>query len=309
MPVFDRYFLCPLGISLQYRGRKIIRREPFGGRDGMHIKWENKNRIKGAALCAVMCALLLWSGCRMCGEETGIGRGDTGTQLSAALAGAFDGTPIQALFKKDPLVLLDPGHGGIDGGAESADGECEKNINLNICFKIRDILEENGVDVVMTRETDCGLYSEGRSSVRSKKTEDLRARLDMSYELKPDAFVSVHLNSYREDRSVFGAQTFYTTAGDAAVSEMSRVLAEKIQALLVSYLENGNTRAAMGKDDVLLMKEARCPTVIAECGFLSNSSEAALLQTDEYQDKIARAVADGILGYLGIEKKKTDQAK
>ena len=207
------------------------------------------------------------------------------------------------ILKREPVVLLDPGHGGIDGGAESADGECEKNINLNICFKVRDILDQNGIRVVMTRESDCGLYSDGKSSIRAKKTEDLRARLDMSYKLKPDAFVSVHLNSYREDRSVFGAQAFYTSEGDEGVCEMSRVLAEKIQALLVSYIENGNTRTAMAKGDVLLMKEARYPTVIVECGFLSNAEEAELLQTDEYQDTVSRAIADGILGYLGIEKK------
>lgn len=265
----------------------------------MDIKWANGKRIKGAALCAVMCALLIWIGCRMCGGVPG----GAGHQLRAALAWAFDGTPVSDIFRKGPVVLLDPGHGGIDGGAESSDGECEKNINLNICFKVRDILEENGVYVVMTRESDCGLYSEEKSSIRAKKTEDLRARLNMSYKLKPDAFVSVHLNSYREDRSVFGAQAFYTAAGDAAVSEMSRVLAEKIQALLVSYIENGNTRTAMEKNDVLLMKEARYPTVIVECGFLSNTEEAALLQTDEYQGTLSRAIADGILGYLGIEKK------
>ena len=226
-----------------------------------------------------------------------------GYQLRAALAEAFDGTAVPNLLKRDPVVLLDPGHGGIDGGAESADGECEKNINLNICFKVRDILDQNGIRVVMTRESDCGLYSDGKSSIRAKKTEDLRARLDMSYKLKPDAFVSVHLNSYREDRSVFGAQAFYTAEGDEGICEMSRVLAEKIQALLVSYIENGNTRTAMAKGDVLLMKEARYPTVIVECGFLSNAEEAELLQTDEYQDTVSRAIADGILGYLGIEKK------
>ena len=273
----------------------------MGECNNMDIKWANGKRIKGAALCAVMCALLIWIGCRMCGSVPG----EAGQQLRAAFAGAFVGTPVSDIFRKDPVVLLDPGHGGIDGGAESADGECEKNINLNICFKVRDILDENGVRVVMTRESDCGLYSEEKSSIRAKKTEDLRARLDMSYKLKPDAFVSVHLNSYREDRSVFGAQAFYTAAGDAAVSEMSRVLAEKIQALLVSYIENGNTRTAMEKNDVLLMKEARYPTVIVECGFLSNAEEAALLQTDEYQGILSRAIAGGILGYLGIEKKET----
>ena len=269
----------------------------MGERNNMNIKWANGKRIKGAALCAVMCALLIWIGCRMCSGVPG----ETG-QLRAALAGTFDGTPVSDLFKKEPIVLLDPGHGGIDGGAESADGECEKNINLNICFKVRDILDKYGVRVVMTRESDRGLYSDGKSSIRAKKTEDLRARLDMSYKLKPDAFVSVHLNSYREDRSVFGAQAFYTAEGDASVCEMSRVLAEKIQALLVSYIENGNTRTAMAKSDVLLMKEARYPTVIVECGFLSNAEEAELLQTDEYQDTVSRAIAEGILGYLGIEK-------
>lgn len=298
MPVCDRYFLCVSSISLQYHvcaGWHIS----VGECDDMEIKWVNIKRIKGTVLCIAMCALLVITGCVI----FAVSPAGAGGQLRAALSGAFDGTPASGLFKKEPVVLLDPGHGGIDGGAESADGECEKNINLNICFKIRDALENNGVKAVMTRESDCGLYSEGKSSVRSKKSEDLRARLDMSYKLQPNAFVSVHLNSYREDRSVFGAQTFYTTAGDAAVSEMSRVLAEKIQALLVSYIDNGNMRTAMGKNDVLIMKEARYPTVIAECGFLSNAEEAKLLQTDEYQSKIARAIADGILGYLGIEKK------
>lgn len=271
----------------------------MGEYNNMNIKWMNGKRIRGAALCAVMCALLIWISCMMCGGIPS----RTGYQLRAALAEVFDGTAVPNLLKREPVVLLDPGHGGIDGGAESADGECEKNINLNICFKVRDILDQNGIRVVMTRESDCGLYSDGKSSIRAKKTEDLRARLDMSYKLKPDAFVSVHLNSYREDRSVFGAQAFYTSEGDEGVCEMSRVLAEKIQALLVSYIENGNTRTAMAKGDVLLMKEARYPTVIVECGFLSNAEEAELLQTDEYQDTVSRAIADGILGYLGIEKK------
>lgn len=271
----------------------------MGECNNMNIKWMNGKRIRGAALCAVMCALLIWISYIMCGGIPS----RTGYQLRAALAEAFDGTAVPNLLKREPVVLLDPGHGGIDGGAESADGECEKNINLNICFKVRDILDQNGIRVVMTRESDCGLYSDGKSSIRAKKTEDLRARLDMSYKLKPDAFVSVHLNSYREDRSVFGAQAFYTAEGDEGVCEMSRVLAEKIQALLVSYIENGNTRTAMAKGDVLLMKEARYPTVIVECGFLSNAEEAELLQTDEYQDTVSRAIADGILGYLGIEKK------
>ena len=211
-----------------------------------------------------------------------------------------------AVIASAPAVVLDPGHGGIDGGAESADGECEKNINLNICFKVRDILDKNGVRVVMTRESDCGLYSDGKSSIRAKKTEDLRARLDMSYKLKPDAFVSVHLNSYREDRSVFGAQVFYTAEGDEAVCEMSRVLAEKIQALLVSYIENGNTRTAMAKGDVLLMKEARYPTVIVECGFLSNAAECERLCDPVYQKQLAFTIFKAICESVNAESAETN---
>jgi N-acetylmuramoyl-L-alanine amidase len=207
-----------------------------------------------------------------------------------------------------PVVLIDPGHGGIDGGAESSEGVCEKNINLAISGKIRDILEENGIKTEMTRETDCGLYTEGKGSVRSKKSEDLHARLDMSRELKPYLFVSIHLNSFRENRSVFGAQTFYTTSCDTVTAEMSRKAAEKIQALLVAYIENGNTRVAMEKNDVLIMKEASVPTVIVECGFLSNYEEAVKLNTDDYQNTLARAISDGIMSHLGVEKKTEDNS-
>lgn len=261
--------------------------------------FDRKLRLTAIAVCV---GFLIGAAGRLCAAQYG--------SFGTAFAGAFGDTALAGFIKnrEKPVVLLDAGHGGIDGGAQSADGVCEKDINLSICMKIRDILEENGVCVEMTRESDCGLYSDEKSSVRSKKSEDLHARLDMSYKLMPDAFVSVHLNSYREDRSVFGAQTFYTSSAETEVSEMSRVLAEKIQALLTAYIENGNTRVAMEKNDVLLMKYAKVPTVITECGFLSNAAEAEALQTEEYQDKIARAVADGILGYLGIEKK-TDGEK
>lgn len=241
-------------------------------------------------LAAVLCAGFLAHHPLMAAAET----------VSQRLGAGF--------LNQQPVILLDPGHGGIDGGAVSAEGVCEKDINLSICQKIRKALEPYDVRVEMTREEDCGLYSEEKSSIRGKKAEDLKARLAMAEKLKPDALVSVHLNSYRQDRSVFGAQTFYTTSCDPAEAEMSRILAEKIQALLIGYIENGNTRLAMEKNDVLLMKEAKVPTVIVECGFLSNYDEASRLQQEEYQELLARAVADGILSYLGIEKKTGENA-
>lgn len=271
----------------------------------MKVKYMNCKRLYGTAICIMMCGLLIIAGCVIYSANLVL----SVHKLCTMFDKTFGEASLPAFLKNQSVILLDPGHGGIDGGAESADGECEKNINLKICFKIRDILDKNGVKTVMTRESDRGLYSEDRGSVRSKKIEDLHARLDMSYRLKPDAFVSIHLNSYRDDRSVFGAQTFYTTASDVIVSEMSRILAERIQSLLTSYIENGNTRTAMGKDDVLIMKEAVYPTVIVECGFLSNAEEAAALQTDEYQNKAARAIADGILSYLGIKKNQNNSEK
>lgn len=237
------------------------------------------------------------------------------------LAGAFlladqicSGEPLFVFGREEePLVLIDPGHGGIDGGAENASGTCEKDINLAICRKLRDKLAAYDVKVEMTRDSDRGLYTgvkndgtdemeiEGRRSIRSLKSEDLNARRKMADDLDPDVFISIHLNSFKQDRSVFGAQTFYTSGSSEAVGEKSKDLAERIQAQFIDLIDNGNDRTAMNKNDVLIMKNAKVPTVIAECGFLSNRNEASQLVKEEYQDLLADAVKKGILSYLGID--------
>ncbi len=240
--------------------------------------------------------------------------------ISGSIADVFGAMGVFA--KGDaPVVLIDAGHGGIDGGAVSADGVSEKDINLNISILLKEILKGYDIDVQMTREEDKGLYTgvkndgtdemeiEGKRSIRSLKAEDLNVRRDMADAVRADAFVSVHLNSYRADRSVFGAQTFYTTDCDDEVGERSRNLAEAIQKFLISDIDNGNERAAMKKNDVLIMKNAGCPTVIVECGFLSNASEARLLESEDYQQKLAEAISRGILEYLGIEEKKAEPDK
>lgn len=223
--------------------------------------------------------------------------------------------------EEKPLVLIDPGHGGIDGGAENASGTCEKDINLAISRMLKEKLEEYDIRVEMTREEDRGLYTgvkndgtedmeiEGRRSIRSLKAEDLNARCDMMNDLEPDVFISVHLNSFKQDRSVCGAQVFFSPGDSQETGERSRQLAELIQQEFREQSGGVNQRTAMRKNDVLILKNARVPAVIAECGFLSNLSEAALLTEESYQQELAESMKKGILAYLGIEEQNGGSAE
>ena len=163
----------------------------------------------------------------------------------------------------------------------------EKNINLNIALKLKKLAENDGWNVIMTREEDTGLYSEQNSTIRSKKTEDLKKRKQIFDSSAADAAVSIHLNSYTADRSVRGAQVFY-----AGGSEESKMLAECVQEQM------GNRRRAMAKSDVLILQQVKVPTVIAECGFLSNYEESRKLRTDEYQNEMAKNIYSGIKTYI-----------
>ena len=199
-------------------------------------------------------------------------------------------------------IVIDAGHGGFDGGAVSKDGICEKDINLNIALNLKELAERDGWNVVMTRTEDVGLDEGGdaRKRIRTRKTEDLRNRKKIIDETKPVLTVSIHLNSFQEDGSVRGAQTFYpATASENKIVEESRKLAENIQEHLISGLNDGTKRAALAKKDVLLLKDPKVPVVIVECGFLSNSEEASLLKTEEYQSKLSEFIYNGILAYCG----------
>ncbi len=206
---------------------------------------------------------------------------------------------VQSLNKAD-VLLLDPGHGGIDGGAESAGGVSEKNINLYIALLIREMAEVDGWTVIMTRDEDKGLYSEkDRQSIRSLKTEDLLARKKIIEEKKPLMTVSIHLNSFKQDPGVRGAQTFYPADGEQDVLDQSKLLAETIQANLIEGIADGTNRTALAKGDVLLLKNPSAPIAIVECGFLSNREEASLLNTEAYQREIAKCIYKGIMEYSG----------
>ena len=216
----------------------------------------------------------------------------------------YDGliAKVQLITATD-VILIDPGHGGMDGGASSDSGTTEKDINLAIAFQIKELAEADGWKVVMTREEDIGLGGSKNKTIRSQKTADLIARRDMIKDVDPTVAVSIHLNSFKQDRSVRGAQTFYPGSGDPAVIDESKILAEAIQEQLVTGIDDGTDRTALAKRDALIFKNPTVPMVIIECGFLSNAEEAKLLEQAEYQKKLAKHIYDGIMVYTGREPK------
>jgi len=199
------------------------------------------------------------------------------------LAAVKKAMPTIATPVTNRSVIIDAGHGGGDPGAVGISGTLEKEINLSIALKLQDFIEQNGGVVLMSRTDDNGL---GNS-----KREDMKIRKKLREENSGDIFVSIHLNSFPQE-SCNGAQTFY------ADNEESKLLAEKIQKNMVKYLDESNSRIAKKLTDVYLLKNVNIPSVIVECGFLSNSKEERLLSDEEYRSKIAFSIYVGIMEYF-----------
>lgn len=179
-------------------------------------------------------------------------------------------------------VILDPGHGGADGGKEAINGAEEKNINLSIALMVEELLENEGTDVIMTRTED------GR--LGSTQIADLRERVRVINESGAFFAVSIHQNSYHEE-GVSGAQVFYYSD-----SKSGKQAAEILQkALEDAGLQN--VRDSKANDTYYILKNTEIPVVIVECGFLSNKMEADKLSDIGYQREIAEAIADGIKKY------------
>lgn len=196
-------------------------------------------------------------------------------------------------------VVLDPGHGGIDGGAESSSGLAEKDINLYIALELQTLLEKQGVKVIMTRTEDIGLYTDdGGSAIRTLKTQDIHKRKEIIDNSEADLVVSIHLNSFSQDESVKGAQVFYPSEGDVDLTSRSKMAAEIIQDELNSSVNVDKKRTALSKNDVYILRNVSCPIVIAECGFLSNPDEANMLSTHAYQEEIAKVLKASICKFL-----------
>lgn len=190
---------------------------------------------------------------------------------------------------RDPVIVIDPGHGGEDPGMLGVGGLKEKGINLAVAWKLKEILQEQGFSVVMTREEDTCLCGE---DARNKKAQDMQKRIAIIEEASPLLTVSIHQNSY-QDPEVFGPQVFYYT--DSAEGE---ALAGFLQEELNQGLSIKRPRKEKGNKTYYLVKKSKGVLAIVECGFLTNPEEAALLQEEKYQKKVAEAIARGIGRYL-----------
>lgn len=187
-----------------------------------------------------------------------------------------------------PVIVLDAGHGGMDPGKVGVNNVLEKDINLSIVLKLKELLEEKGFTIYLTRDSD-KLLSSANSTAQKK--EDMIARTKMVTEINPFFTISIHQNSF-PDASVSGPQVFYYKD-----STESATMAQIIQDIMNQQLEPAKNREPQANANYYLLTRIPTPTVIVECGFLSNPTEADLLSQEEYQNRVAHAVYLGILAY------------
>lgn len=220
---------------------------------------------------------------------------NSGTGQKASTAG--NSMTEKSVNKEESIVrtvIVDAGHGGEDPGKVSSYSELkEKDLNLQIAFNVKQLLEEANYKVIMTREEDKLVYSEGTTGIYEKRKQDLTRRKSIMDNGGADIAVSIHMNSY-EESICYGAQTFYPSG-----STESEKLATCIQDTMREMLDKGNKREPqLKKDPIVILVDLKTPTTIVECGFLSNPEEEKKLGTEEYQQKISAAIKAGVDKYF-----------
>ena len=210
--------------------------------------------------------------------------------LALALTSGIIGGSTQnvtALPVSNRVIIIDAGHGGPDGGAIGGDETAEKDLNLKVALKLQQLLEQSGCTVFMTRTDDVSLSTPEDDAKRERKVADLANRKKMIEEYDVEAFISIHMNTF-SDPQYFGTQVFY------ANSNGSKQLADYIQAEVCKE-DSDNTRVAKdGSKNIFILSETDIPSVVVECGFLSNEKDLKRLKTDEYQSQLAAAIYNGI---------------
>lgn len=212
---------------------------------------------------------------------------------------AGDGSEaVMASVGEKQIIVLDPGHGGADGGGVGINGVCEKDINLNIAKYLGTMLSFSGYEVVYTRSEDISIYDEGITGLRNQKVSDMENRLEIIEKYPDSIFFSIHQNQYT-DSAYFGGQMFYTT-NNSGNFRLATIMQEKF-----AELQPGNDRDVKLIDNGLyLFKNTKQPALLIECGFLSNANDAKNLNTPEYQKQVAFTIYRGLTEYLTEVKNK-----
>lgn len=202
---------------------------------------------------------------------------------------------IEAVAERIPMprlhrIIIDPGHGGEDGGAISCTGKNESTFNLQISLRLDDLFHLLGYETVMIRNTDTSVYTGGQT-IAQKKVSDLKQRVRIVQRTDGAVLVSIHQNTFPEGK-YSGAQVFY------AASAHSKELAAQIQAGFVATLNPGSSRREKRGEGIYLLEQINTPGVLIECGFLSNWQEEAKLSTPDYQKKLCCVISSSVASFL-----------
>ncbi|MBR0350215.1 MAG: N-acetylmuramoyl-L-alanine amidase CwlD [Clostridia bacterium] len=189
-------------------------------------------------------------------------------------------------------IVLDAGHGIPDEGAQSSNGTTEAESNLKIALKVQNLLEQSGSTVILTRSDENAIYDLDSTTLKQKKISDIHNRVKIGNESSADIFVSIHLNKIPQSQ-YWGWQTFYKN-GNAD----GKKLAQCIQNSLNNAIDKDNNRVSKTIDNVYIIKHVEIPTTIVECGFLSNPEEEKQLLDDDYQNRLAWGIYNGIINYF-----------
>lgn len=187
-------------------------------------------------------------------------------------------------------VIIDAGHGGVDGGATSCTGILESRFNLEVALKVNDLMHLLGLDTKMIRTEDISIYTEGES-IAAKKMSDLKERTKIVNDTPNALLLSLHMNHF-SDSQYHGPQVFY------APTQSSKEFAGAMQAALKTSLDPNSNRQIKNADGIYLMQHITQPGILIECGFLSNPEEEAKLRDPEYQKKLSCVIAATTLGFL-----------
>lgn len=217
--------------------------------------------------------------------------------IGCLCAAYFGSDAVTVMVENAPMarrtcIVVDAGHGGIDGGATSCSGVLESQINLEIAMRLNDLLLFLGFDTKMVRTTDTSIYTEG-NTIAAQKVSDLKQRVKIVNETENAILISIHQNTFPDDR-YSGAQVFY------ANDNRSKTLANELQSALISTLNPGSKRRCKPSDGIYLMQNIQAPGVLIECGFLTNPEEEARLRDENYQKTLSCVIGSCISRYQSM---------